>query len=52
MSWVVRFVGWMRIQRSSLQEKDVADLGFPVLAAGSWAHLARFLPWGEALVQP
>ena len=32
--------------------EDVADLGFPVLAAGSWAHLARFLPWGEALVQP
>ena len=32
--------------------QDVAEVGFPMLAAGSWAHLARFLPWGEALVQP
>ena len=30
---------------------DVSERGFPMLAAGSWAHLARFLPWGEALVQ-
>ena len=31
--------------------EDVAELGFPMLVAGSWAHLARFLPWGEALLQ-
>ena len=46
-------IRWLDADPSRLSPgEDVADLGFPMLAAGSWAHLARFLPWGEALVHP
>ena len=35
-----------------LPGQDLAQTSFPMLAAGSWSDLARFLPWGEALLQP
>ena len=46
-------IRWLETDPSQLSPgEDVADRGFPVLAAGSWAYLARFLPWGEALLHP
>jgi myo-inositol-1(or 4)-monophosphatase len=45
-------IRWLDADPAQLSPgEDVAERGFPMLAAGSWAHLARFLPWGEALVQ-
>ena len=45
-------IRWLDVDPARLSPgQDVAELGFPMLAAGSWAHLARLLPWGEALVQ-
>jgi len=31
--------------------QDLSQTSFPMLAAGSWSDLARFLPWGETLLQ-
>ena len=35
-----------------LPGQDLSQTSFPMLAAGSWSDLARFLPWGEALLHP
>jgi len=46
-------IRWLDADPAQLSPgEDVSERGFPMLAAGSWAHLARFLPWGEALLQP
>ena len=34
-----------------LPGQDLSQTSFPMLAAGSWSDLARFLPWGETLLQ-
>ena len=45
-------IRWLDTDPAQLQSgQDVSQLGFPMLAASSWSHLARVLPWGEELVQ-
>ena len=45
-------IRWLDADPAQLQPgQDVSQEGFPMLAAASWARLAKLLPWGEALVQ-
>ena len=46
-------IRWLDIDPADLSPgQDLSQTSFPMLAAGSWSELARFLPWGEALLQP
>ena len=46
-------IRWLDIDPAELSPgQDLSQTSFPMLAAGSWSELARFLPWGEALLQP
>ena len=45
-------IRWLDADPSTLQAgDDLSQVSYPMLAAGSWAQLAKFLPWGEALLQ-
>ena len=45
-------IRWLAADPSTLQAgEDLSQASYPMLAAGSWAQLAKFLPWGEALLQ-
>ena len=45
-------IRWLDADPSTLQAgDDLSQASYPMLAAGSWAQLAKFLPWGEALLQ-
>ena len=45
-------IRWFAADPSQLSAgEDLSQVSFPMLAAGSWSDLARFLPWGEALTQ-
>ena len=46
-------IRWLKADPAELSPgQDLSQTSFPMLAAGSWSALARFLPWGEALVRP
>ncbi|MFM1812175.1 MAG: hypothetical protein RLZZ336_1113 [Cyanobacteriota bacterium] len=46
-------VQWLQTSPAALEPgRDLARVDFPVLAADQASTLARFLPWGEALLQP
>jgi myo-inositol-1(or 4)-monophosphatase len=46
-------VQWLQTSPAAIEPgRDLAQVDFPVLAADQASTLARFLPWGEALLQP
>ena len=46
-------IRWLDIDPAELSPgQDLSQTSFPMLAAAPWSELARFLPWGEALLQP
>ena len=45
-------IRWLERDPSQLSPgQDLAQVSFPMLAAGSQSQLLKFLPWGEALLQ-
>ena len=46
-------VQWLQTSPAAIEPgRDLAQVDFPVLATDQASTLARFLPWGEALLQP
>ena len=46
-------IHWLERDPSQLSPgQDLAQVSFPMIAAGSQSQLSKFLPWGRALLQP